>query len=155
MVHEPWLYKKNYAENLKINVKYESSNERKSFTSGEIKLIWQNVNQNEYISIILILIYSGVRIMELLDLEKEDVDIEQQYFNVRASKTDSGVRVVPIADKVLPFWKYFSINRIVNMCSPMKMAANSAMTILKTILAAVYGTAESQAYHTWNTTHMH
>lgn len=99
--------KKNYAENLKINVKYESSNERKSFTSDEIKLIWQNVNQNEYISIILILIYSGVRIMELLDLEKEDVDIEQQYFNVRASKTDSGVRVVPIADKVLPFWKYF------------------------------------------------
>lgn len=99
--------KKNYAENLKVNVKYESAEQRTSFTSEEIKLIWQNASQNEYAPMVLILIYSGVRIMELLDLKKEDVHLEERYFNVRASKTEAGIRVVPIADKVLSFWKSF------------------------------------------------
>ena len=53
------------------------------------------------------LLYSGVRINELLNLRKEDVNIEEQWFKVRASKTHAGIRVVPIADAVLPFWKAF------------------------------------------------
>lgn len=31
--------------------------------------------------------------------------MEEQYFDVIASKTESGIRRVPIADKVLPFFK--------------------------------------------------
>lgn len=46
--------------------------------------------------------------MELLDLKKEDVDLENQCFLVRASKTTSGIRTVPIADKMLPYWKNFT-----------------------------------------------
>jgi site-specific recombinase XerD len=53
------------------------------------------------------LIYSGVRISELLDLQKEDVNLAEQWFHVRQSKTNAGVRVVPIADKVLAFWQVF------------------------------------------------
>ena len=47
------------------------------------------------------------RISELLDLKKEDVHLEEQWFSVRHSKTEAGVRAVPIADKVLPFWQSF------------------------------------------------
>lgn len=52
-------------------------------------------------------LYSGVRISELLDLKKEDVHFEEQRFKVQISKITSGIRIVPIADKVLPFWKEF------------------------------------------------
>ena len=53
----------------------------------------------------MILIYSGVRISELLDLKKENVHLDEQYFDVICSKTENGIRKVPIADKVLPYYK--------------------------------------------------
>ena len=98
--------KKNYAKLLVINSKSESA-PRNAFTYDEIQKLWNNLKNNEYISIILMLIYSGLRINELLDLQKEDVNLEEQYFKVKKSKTDAGIRIVPIADKVLPFWKTF------------------------------------------------
>ena len=98
--------KKNYAQGLKVNVKQDSS-PRKSFTYEEVDLLWNSIGSNEYVSIVLMLIYSGVRISELLNLKKEDVHLDEQWFSVKASKTDAGVRTVPIADKVLPFWKSF------------------------------------------------
>mgnify|MGYP002517551330 CR=1 FL=1 len=45
-------------------------------------------------TVILILIYTGVRISELLDLEKKDVHLDERWFFVRESKTESGVREV-------------------------------------------------------------
>lgn len=98
--------KKNYAELTKINVKYDPT-PRERFSTEEIKKIWKAAESNENAPIVLMLLYSGVRIMELLDLKKEDVDLENQCFNVRESKTASGVRTVPIADKLLPYWKSY------------------------------------------------
>ena len=51
------------------------------------------------------LIYNGVRVSELLDLNKENVHLSEQYFDVIDSKTENGIRKVPIADKVLPFYQ--------------------------------------------------
>ena len=81
--------------------------QRTPLQTEEIKLLWDNIGQNEYIKLVLILIYSGVRINELLNLKKIDVNFSEQVFYVRHSKTNSGIRTVPIADKVLPFWKSF------------------------------------------------
>lgn len=77
--------------------------DRAPFKKKDIDLLWKVHEGNEYYSVILILIYSGVRISELLDLKKEDVHINEKYFYVRESKTDAGIREVPIADKILPF----------------------------------------------------
>lgn len=96
----------NFAENLEIKIK-SNRDEKTPFSSDEIKFLWDNVGQNDYVKSILMLIYSGLRINELLDLKIEDVRLDQQIFYVRKSKTDSGIRIVPIADKVLPFWKEF------------------------------------------------
>ena len=41
----------------------------------------------------------------MLDLKKENVHLEEQYFDVIKSKTENGIRKVPIAYKVLPFYK--------------------------------------------------
>lgn len=51
------------------------------------------------------LIYSGVRISELLDSKRKNVHLNEHCFNVVESKTDSGIRIVPIDDKVYPLLK--------------------------------------------------
>ena len=51
------------------------------------------------------LIYTGVRICELLNLHKKDVNLKERYFKVEDSKTSSGIRVVPIANKILLFFE--------------------------------------------------
>lgn len=81
--------------------------DRKPFTKEEINMLWEVKDSNIYYTIVLMLIYTGVRIGELLDLKKEDVHLDEKYFYVRKSKTQSGIREVPIADKVLPFFQYW------------------------------------------------
>ena len=51
------------------------------------------------------LLYNGVRISEFLDWKKENVHLDEQSFDVISSKTENGIRKVPIADKVLPYYK--------------------------------------------------
>ena len=70
----------------------------------ELERLWQ-MKDDPYYRIVLMLIYNGCRISEFLDLKKENVHLDEQYFDVIASKTDNGLRKVPIADKVLPFYK--------------------------------------------------
>jgi len=48
---------------------------------------------------------NNVRISEFLDLKKENVHLDEHYFDVLASKTENGIREVPISNKVLPFYK--------------------------------------------------
>lgn len=81
--------------------------DRKPFTKKAIKAIWAAHNSNVYLTVILILIYTGVRIGELLNLEKKDVHLDERWFYVRESKTDAGIREVPIAEKIAPFFEYW------------------------------------------------
>lgn len=81
--------------------------DRKPFTKKEIKKLWDVVDSNEYISVILILIYTGLRIGELLELEKKDVHMDERWFYVKESKTDAGIRNVPISNKVIPFFEHW------------------------------------------------
>lgn len=81
--------------------------DRKPFTNKQIKMIWNAKDSNVYISVILILIYTGVRIGELLSLKKEDVHLSERWFYVKESKTEAGIREVPIAEKIVPFIEYW------------------------------------------------
>lgn len=78
---------------------------RKPFTREDIQKLWDSVDADEYISVILMLIYSGCRISELLNLKCSDVHLDEKYFYIRQAKTAAGVREVPIADKTVPFFK--------------------------------------------------
>ncbi len=85
---------------------------REPFSSDELNKLWEIKDTDIYYSVILMLIYTGVRISELLDLKKENINLKEQWFDVTVSKTQAGVRKVPIADKVLPFFQYwYDLNR--------------------------------------------
>lgn len=81
--------------------------DRKPFSKKEVQTVWDWKDSSEYIQVILMLIYSGIRIGELLDLKKENVNLGEKWFDVIASKTESGIRKVPIADKVFPYFEYW------------------------------------------------
>jgi len=100
---------KDYSEFVDIIKHKEKGKEKKhkKFSANEIHLLWNSVNRNEYIQIILMLIYSGVRISELLDLKKDSVHLKDNYFDVIESKTDAGIRKVPIANKTKCFFEYW------------------------------------------------
>ena len=80
---------KDYSEFVDI-VKYKDKNPDKrdhnKFTKEEIERLWTLAEDPHY-QIVLMLIYNGCRISEFLDLKKEDVHLDEQYFDVIASKT--------------------------------------------------------------------
>ena len=98
---------KNYSvfvDIAKFKDKNPDKRNRNKFTKAEVKRLWE-LAEDPYYQIVLMLIYNGCRISEFLDLKKDDVHLDEQYFDVIASKTENGLRKVPIADKLLPFYK--------------------------------------------------
>lgn len=71
------------------------------FKRSEIDLLWKQVHGNDILQIPLFLIYSGIRIGEFYNLKKSDVHLQEKYFFIGKSKTDAGIRQVPIADRIL------------------------------------------------------
>lgn len=79
--------------------------EKKPFTEEMIHALWDDLYFDG--KIVLILLYTGVRIMELLDLKCENVHLKERYFDIVESKTKAGIRSVPICDKIYPFIEEF------------------------------------------------
>lgn len=75
------------------------------FTNAEIDKLWAWADKNDYVQLILMMIYSGVRPGELFNLRSADVDLSQGYFSVRKGKNDNAIRKVPIHNKTLPFFE--------------------------------------------------
>ncbi len=110
IIHEIIPKERNMVEYLNIkDAGNPNAYNRKPFSKTEVKRLWDVIEKdsNIYYTVILMLIYSGCRISELLDLKKEHVNLEEHYFNIVHAKTAAGIRVVPIADKVLPFFEYW------------------------------------------------
>ena len=95
------IISKDYSEFIKLP-RHKPKIERKVFTDEEIALLWENINELEYADVILILIYTGMRINELLKLHKSNVDLEQNVI-IGGSKTEAGKnRIIPIHPKIIP-----------------------------------------------------
>ena len=74
---------------------------RRIFTKKEIDILWEHKN-NEIVASILILIYTGMRINELLKLKNKDINLEERYL-IAGSKTLAGKdRIIPINLKIFP-----------------------------------------------------
>lgn len=71
-----------------------------SFTDYEMDLLWNNLDKEEYVDLILIQCYSGWRPQELCLLETENINVENWTFK-GGMKTETGKnRIIPIHSKI-------------------------------------------------------
>lgn len=98
------LVDKNYAKFLKTGKAVKS--EKKIFTEEEIDLLWEHQG-DVYVDTTLILIYTGMRISELLEIKMENIHLDEQYM-VGGKKTEAGTdRVIALADRIMPILKRY------------------------------------------------
>ena len=79
---------------VKVSEDRPKTVERTVFTPEEFQAVKE--------PLILILLWTGLRVGELLALRPEDVHLEERWLRVRQAKTAAGVRTVPIAEKIVP-----------------------------------------------------
>lgn len=92
----------NYAQYIEINEKTEKTG--KIFTEEEIQLLWDNVDK-PIVQWILILMYTGMRIGELLEITTDNMYLEDRYM-IGGLKTEAGKdRVIPLHNKIIPLVK--------------------------------------------------
>lgn len=96
-----------YVDIIQHKAKNPNSILRSPFTNDEIKNIWDVVSTDEYLQLPLVLIYTGLRISELWNIKKSELHLNERYFEVNQSKTQAGIRRIPIAEKIVPFFEYW------------------------------------------------
>ena len=111
------IVEKNYAEFVTITSEKESK-EKVPFSRDEIALVWNNLDwihdpnrkKNKpnamygkpFMDSVLMMIYTGCRISELLAVKTEDVHLEERWMLVRGTKTKAAHRIVPLHKKIMP-----------------------------------------------------
>jgi len=83
--------------------KYEQSEIHEPFTQKEMDKLFEDERRLEHIDTILIMIYTGMRIEELLLTKASSINIDERTMRAGV-KTESGKnRIIPINKKILPF----------------------------------------------------
>jgi len=97
------IAKKDYAQFVELDKK-KAVIERKIFTTEEILKLWK-YKELSYADTVLIMIYTGLRIGELLTIKNSDINLEQRTIK-GGIKTEAGKnRMIPINYEILPLIK--------------------------------------------------
>ena len=95
------IVKKNYAEFIELP--RQSKQEKQIFSDLDIQKMFKNVDSVPWVDTVLIMVYTGMRISEMLGLTKFNVDLEKQIIT-GGIKTEAGKdRIIPINRKIMPF----------------------------------------------------
>lgn len=95
------IVEKDYSKFVKLPKK-RAAKKKTPFTKDEINLLWEKVDEIKYADFTLILLYTGMRIGELLDITKENIHLDQRYM-IGGKKTAAGKnRVIPIHNRIVP-----------------------------------------------------
>lgn len=90
----------NYAQHLNLGPNIPTI-KRRVFTRQQINKLWDI--DTSYSHMILILLYTVLRIGELLNLRKQDIYRRSSYLIVRHAKTKAGEgRIIPIHHRIIP-----------------------------------------------------
>lgn len=90
----------NYAQHLNLGPNIPTI-QRKAFTRQQINKLW--AIDTSYSRMILILLYTGLRIGELLNLRKQDINRRSSHLIVRHAKTKAGEgRIIPLHHRIMP-----------------------------------------------------
>lgn len=94
------LINKCYAPLLSIG-KNKAVRPHHPFSRQKINRLWAHCNEPG-VDTVLILLYTGMRVGEMLHLQKSDVNLRQGYIRITKSKTASGIRTIPIHHRIAP-----------------------------------------------------
>ena len=72
----------------------------KPFTTQAINRLWRL--ESPLHDIPLILLYTGMRASELINLKARDINRKQRTIRITSAKTKSGIRTIPIHDRIWP-----------------------------------------------------
>ena len=98
------LANRKYTSYLNLG-KHVIKTQHRPFTYEEISKLWENLDRMEYIDVVLIFIYTGFRPTELLEITRDNVNLEEGYLK-GGIKTKAGKdRIVPIHSKIRPLVK--------------------------------------------------
>lgn len=85
--------------------KDNQSTKHYKFSNDEIEALWRWSPNNDYVQMILMMIYCGARPGEFLGVKKEDVNLEEEYFVITEGKNVHAKRRVPIHRRTMPFFE--------------------------------------------------
>lgn len=98
----------NYSQFVKV--KSEAPKNKNIFTTAERDALWQE--DTELSDIAIILLYTGMRIGELLEIEIENIHLEERYM-IGGLKTEAGKdRVIPLHERIVPIIEKYMQNRV-------------------------------------------
>lgn len=107
------IVEKDYSQFVKITEAAEKK-DKLPFTRQEVQTVWDNINwlphsksKNSLYGLhmmdtILIMLYTGMRIRELLEIKPADIHIDERWIDLRGTKTKAAQRVIPIHKKIIP-----------------------------------------------------
>lgn len=88
---------------LHVEIKKDKPKEKKTFTEAEIVELWEKVEEDEFYESVLILLYTGMRITEMLEIKQANVFAD---YMIGGKKTDAGIdRIIPLHRKIRKFIK--------------------------------------------------
>lgn len=104
-----------YSRYLEKNATAKST-ARSIFTRSEINRLWQSIdlalpladgNRHHYndvrlVDTVLIMLYSGIRIGELLEIETAQIDLKKQIIDLHGTKTKAARRLLPLHKDIVP-----------------------------------------------------
>lgn len=103
------LADRNYAQFVTVK-KEENISVRKPFTLEEIELLWGNLGKHEAVDGTLVMIYTGMRPGELIDIDINNVHLDDRYL-IGGIKTDAGKdRIIPLHKKIVPIIEKKALN---------------------------------------------
>lgn len=94
------LINKCYAPLLSIG-KNKAVRPHHPFSRQKINRLWAHCDDFG-VDTVLILLYTGMRVGEMLALQKNNVNLRQGYIRITKSKTVSGIRTIPIHHRIFP-----------------------------------------------------
>lgn len=91
---------RNYAEFVSVE-KDDVKVVRHLFDLEEISILWEHSSEWEF-AIIIILLYTGMRVSELLEVKRELYDPKDNVIRLDHAKNKQSIRTIPIHSKILP-----------------------------------------------------
>lgn len=92
----------NPADYLDLGKKEDKKNPHQRFSKDDIAKLFEH-SDVPAVQVVLVLIYTGLRPGELVDLKKEDVHLGERWIQITHGKTKNAVRPVPLHPAIVPF----------------------------------------------------